>query len=137
MNETLFVAPALAATLSALAVWLLARTARALPPDIPNARSLHVQPVPRAGGYAIWAGFIPAALLFAPPFPVEWKVWLPGWAALTLVSAMDDVTRRPRGGGAVGGSVAGWSGPARDGRRVGTRVDGSDRAGDRVVGEPL
>jgi UDP-GlcNAc:undecaprenyl-phosphate GlcNAc-1-phosphate transferase len=92
MNETLFVAPALAATLSALAVWLLARTARALPPDIPNARSLHVQPVPRAGGYAIWAGFIPAALLFAPPFPVEWKVWLPGWAALTLVSAMDDVS---------------------------------------------
>ena len=92
MNETLFVAPALAATMSALAVWLLARTARALPPDIPNARSLHVQPVPRAGGYAIWAGFIPAALLFAPPFPVEWKVWLPGWAALTLVSAMDDVS---------------------------------------------
>src|SRR6476469_3980594 len=92
MNETLFVAPALAATLSALAVWLLARAARALPPDIPNARSLHVQPVPRAGGYAIWAGFIPAALLFAQPFPVEWKVWLPGWAALTLVSAMDDVS---------------------------------------------
>jgi UDP-N-acetylmuramyl pentapeptide phosphotransferase/UDP-N-acetylglucosamine-1-phosphate transferase len=72
MNQTLFAAPALAATVSALAVWLLARAASALPPDVPNARSLHVRPVPRAGGYAIWAGFIPAALLFAAPVPVDW-----------------------------------------------------------------
>ena len=91
MNAVLCAAPAVAATLSALAVWLLARRASALPPDVPNARSLHARPVPRAGGYAIWAGFIPAALLAALPSPVEWQVWLPGWAALVVVSAIDDV----------------------------------------------
>jgi UDP-N-acetylmuramyl pentapeptide phosphotransferase/UDP-N-acetylglucosamine-1-phosphate transferase len=91
MNAELFAAPAVAATLSALAVWLLLRAASALPPDVPNARSLHARPVPRAGGYAVWAGFVPAALLAAPRAPIEWPLWLPGWVALVIVSAIDDV----------------------------------------------
>ena len=90
MTDAVLAAPALAATLSAIAVWLLLRAAPALPPDVPNARSLHVEPVPRAGGYAVWIGFIPAALLFAPGAPGDWKAWLPGWAALAVVSAIDD-----------------------------------------------
>ena len=91
MSAVLVAAPAVAATLSALVVWVLSRAASGLPPDVPNARSLHVRPVPRAGGYAVWAGFVPAALVAAPPSPVEWRVWLPGWAALVIVSAIDDV----------------------------------------------
>lgn len=86
----LLAAAVLAAALSAAALWLLRRGSRALPPDIPNARSSHARPVPRAGGYAIWAGFVPVALLFSPAGPLDWKAWLPGWAALVAVSAVDD-----------------------------------------------
>jgi len=91
MSNAVLAAPALAASLSAIAVWLLLRAAPALPPDVPNARSLHVRPVPRAGGYAVWIGFIPAALIFPPGMPADWKTWMPGWAALAVVSAIDDV----------------------------------------------
>ena len=95
MNEALFAAPALAATVSAIALWLLQRAAHALPPDIPNVRSLHALPVPRAGGYAVWLGFLPAALVFEPPFPGGWTGWLPAWAAMAAVSAIDDVRAVP------------------------------------------
>jgi UDP-GlcNAc:undecaprenyl-phosphate GlcNAc-1-phosphate transferase len=91
MDDAVLAAPALAASLSGIAVWLLLHAGSALPPDIPNARSLHVGSVPRAGGYAVWLGFIPAALIFAPGMPADWKTWLPGWAALAVVSAIDDV----------------------------------------------
>ena len=91
MSDAVFAAPAVAAGLSAAAVWLLSRAAPALPADVPNARSLHVRPVPRAGGYAVWAGFVPAALLFGPGAPADWRMWLPGFAGLVVVSALDDV----------------------------------------------
>ena len=90
MNDGLLAAPALAATLSAAAIWMLRRAASALPADIPNSRSLHALPVPRAGGYAVWLGFLPAAVLFPPAYPGGWLGWLPAWAALAAVSAADD-----------------------------------------------
>jgi UDP-N-acetylmuramyl pentapeptide phosphotransferase/UDP-N-acetylglucosamine-1-phosphate transferase len=90
MNQAFFAAPALAATLSAIGVWLLRRASFALPPDIPNARSSHAQPVPRAGGYAVWLGFVPAAVLFDHGAAADWRGWLPSWAALAIVSAIDD-----------------------------------------------
>ena len=64
-----------------------------LPADAPNARSLHRVAVPRAGGWIIWAGFLPAALLWPPAFPGGLAGWLAGWAILVVVSALDD--RRP------------------------------------------
>ena len=91
MNQALFAAPALAVLLSAAVIGVLRRTARALPADIPNSRSLHGAPVPRAGGYALWAGFIPAALAFPPAYPAGLPGWLPGFAAVAIVSAWDDV----------------------------------------------
>ena len=91
MSDPLLIAPALAAVVSALAIIVLRRVSRALPADVPNARSLHARPVPRAGGYAIWLGWIPVAVAFAPPAPASWMLWLPGWAALAAVSARDDV----------------------------------------------
>src|SRR5512135_2127227 len=90
MRNAFVAAPALAAFIAAIAVAALRRFARVLPADMPNARSLHVEPVPRAGGYAIWAGFLPAALLFPLPFPGGIAGWMPAWFALFAVSAADD-----------------------------------------------
>ncbi len=91
MNLPLFVAPLLAALVSMACVWLLTRATPALPADIPNRRSLHSRPVPRAGGYALWSGFVPAALLSQPAFPGGVAGWLPAFLALACVSAFDDV----------------------------------------------
>jgi UDP-N-acetylmuramyl pentapeptide phosphotransferase/UDP-N-acetylglucosamine-1-phosphate transferase len=48
-------------------------------------------PVPRGGGYAVWAGFIPAALAFPPAYPGGLLGWLPAFAAVAIVSALDDL----------------------------------------------
>jgi UDP-N-acetylmuramyl pentapeptide phosphotransferase/UDP-N-acetylglucosamine-1-phosphate transferase len=90
MTDALVVAPLSAFALSAIGIALLRRVARTLPRDIPNARSLHAWAIPRAGGYAIWLGFLPAALAFAPPFPAAVVGWLPPFVALAVVSGWDD-----------------------------------------------
>lgn len=90
MADSIWEAAALAALLSAAALAGFARFAPSLPQDRPNARSLHGRAVPRAGGYAVWAGFLPAAVLFPPSFPGELAGWLPPWALLVAVSAWDD-----------------------------------------------
>jgi UDP-N-acetylmuramyl pentapeptide phosphotransferase/UDP-N-acetylglucosamine-1-phosphate transferase len=84
-------AVALALVLAAAGVLFLRSRAKSLPPDVPNARSLHAVPVPRAGGYAVWLGFLPAAILVPPAFPHGLAGWLPPWLALAAISARDDV----------------------------------------------
>jgi UDP-N-acetylmuramyl pentapeptide phosphotransferase/UDP-N-acetylglucosamine-1-phosphate transferase len=81
----------LALVLATIGVVVLRLRAASLPPDVPNARSLHAIPVPRAGGYAVWLGFLPVALLLPPAFPGGIAGWLPPWLALVVVSARDDV----------------------------------------------
>jgi UDP-GlcNAc:undecaprenyl-phosphate/decaprenyl-phosphate GlcNAc-1-phosphate transferase len=90
MAQDLIVAPLLAFMLAAAGVGLLRRAGGSLPQAVPNARSLHVRPIPRAGGYAIWLGFLPAALLYAPAFPGGVAGWLPPLVALIVVSGWDD-----------------------------------------------
>ncbi len=90
MSNAVVAGPALAAFAAGIVVVALRRFARVLPADVPNARSLHAEPVPRAGGYAIWAGFLPVALLFPLPFPGGIAGWMPAWFALFAVSAADD-----------------------------------------------
>ncbi|MDE2004535.1 MAG: glycosyl transferase, partial [Betaproteobacteria bacterium] len=107
MPNAVVVGSALATMVAAAAIAVLRRFAPLLPADVPNLRSLHVLPVPRAGGYAIWAGFLPAALLFPPPFPGGLAGWMPAWAALFAVSARDD-----RGGVGVGTRFAVHAGAA-------------------------
>jgi UDP-N-acetylmuramyl pentapeptide phosphotransferase/UDP-N-acetylglucosamine-1-phosphate transferase len=85
------IAAAWAFALSAAAIVLLHRARRGLPSDVPNARSLHERPVPRAGGYAIWIGFLPVALMLPPAFPGGLLGWVPPWLALAAVSGRDDV----------------------------------------------
>lgn len=85
------IAAAWAFALSAAAIVLLRRARAGLPSDVPNARSLHERPVPRGGGYAIWIGFLPVALVLPPAFPGGLLGWLPPWLALAAVSGRDDV----------------------------------------------
>jgi UDP-GlcNAc:undecaprenyl-phosphate GlcNAc-1-phosphate transferase len=79
----------LALALSGAAVLLLLRAGARLPHALPNARTLHERPVPRVGGIAIWAGFLPVAML-APPGLLETWVWVVPWLVLALVSLRDD-----------------------------------------------
>ena len=76
---------------SVLATWLLLRARVKLPQDAPNDRSLHHSPLPRGGGLAIWAGWLPVALWTYPPVAGGSMTWLVPWAALALVSLRDDV----------------------------------------------
>jgi UDP-GlcNAc:undecaprenyl-phosphate/decaprenyl-phosphate GlcNAc-1-phosphate transferase len=80
---------AVAAGLSALALGLLGRLRGHLPLDHPIDRSLHRFPVTRAGGLAIWAGFLPAALWVHAQISGS-AVWLAAWGAVTAVSIADD-----------------------------------------------
>lgn len=73
-------------------VAFLTRLAARLPQAAPNERSLHVRAVPRVGGYAIWAGFLPVALWLPPSFPGDGPYgWLVPWLAFAAVSARDDI----------------------------------------------
>jgi UDP-N-acetylmuramyl pentapeptide phosphotransferase/UDP-N-acetylglucosamine-1-phosphate transferase len=87
--------PALAATVSALlstaAVVALLRLRDRLPQAAVSARGLHGVPVPRVGGLAIWAGFVPAALSVAAPATLSPALWAAPWLLLFLVSLRDDV----------------------------------------------
>jgi len=76
---------------SACAIVVLARLTARLPQDAPNQRSMHIRSVPRAGGYAIWAGFLPVALWFPPAFPGTLAGWLLPWLLIACISAVDDI----------------------------------------------
>ena len=88
-----WVAPVLAAVIAAAVLALLSwgapRLRLRLPLDYPSDRSLHQRPVSRVGGIAIWAGFLPAALLSAGPIAGN-LAWLVPWAFVIAVSFADD-----------------------------------------------
>src|SRR6266496_1252616 len=83
------VAAGLAMALAAAAVFAMLRLAGSLPQAHPNARSMHERPVPRVGGLAIWAGFL-AVLPLIPAPPPGGTAWLVAWAAVAVVSMIDD-----------------------------------------------
>ena len=68
----------------------LQRWAAYLPKAHPTVRSLHERPVMRVGGLAIWAGFVPAALLSPPMAAIATPVWFAAWFAVAAVSLVDD-----------------------------------------------
>jgi UDP-N-acetylmuramyl pentapeptide phosphotransferase/UDP-N-acetylglucosamine-1-phosphate transferase len=90
-------AAAAGGVLAAIAVVLLLRAGPRLPHAAPNERSLHNRPVPRVGGLALWAGFLPVALLVGPDLPGGLAGWLPPWLALFAVSLVDDARGVPVG----------------------------------------
>jgi UDP-GlcNAc:undecaprenyl-phosphate/decaprenyl-phosphate GlcNAc-1-phosphate transferase len=80
-----------AAALAALATGLLLRLRRRLPVAERNARSLHEVPIPRVGGLAIWAGWLPVACFAPAPPAMAIGTWAVPWALLFAVSLRDDM----------------------------------------------
>jgi UDP-N-acetylmuramyl pentapeptide phosphotransferase/UDP-N-acetylglucosamine-1-phosphate transferase len=88
------VAVAAAFIVSGAVTLLLLRHAARLPVDRPNERSLHEHTIPRGGGLAIWAGFVPAAIALPPPVG-GWPWWLGALSAVAAVSFADDLRGVP------------------------------------------
>ena len=84
-------AVAAAALLATAAVVVLLRMRDRLPHAAVSARGLHGVPVPRVGGLAIWAGFMPVALVLAVPATLSPALWAISWLMLLAVSLRDDV----------------------------------------------
>jgi UDP-N-acetylmuramyl pentapeptide phosphotransferase/UDP-N-acetylglucosamine-1-phosphate transferase len=85
-------APALGAFIaSGLTIAMLLRARAGLPQDVPNERSLHAAPLPRGGGIAIWAGWLPVVLWASPGVGIPLVQWLVPFLLLALVSLRDDV----------------------------------------------
>jgi UDP-N-acetylmuramyl pentapeptide phosphotransferase/UDP-N-acetylglucosamine-1-phosphate transferase len=85
------VAMAAALIASELTIALLLRARAGLPQDVPNERSLHAAPLPRGGGIAIWAGWLPVVLWSSPAAGIPTAQWLIPFLLLALVSLRDDV----------------------------------------------
>ena len=81
---------AIAALVTTAVLGAMLRWAGRLPQATPGPRSLHVTPVPRVGGLALWAGVLPAVMVAAYVSPIEVVAWGPAWFVLTLVSLRDD-----------------------------------------------
>lgn len=87
------IALAIAALVSAAVLALVAARPDLAPSDRPNARSLHAAPVPRAGGWAVWAGFAAVAPWLPTPPGFSggaYATLLVALAALFAVSLVDD-----------------------------------------------
>ncbi len=46
--------------------------------------------MPRIGGLAVWAGFLPAAVIAPPSVPGRWPIWMAAWGMIAVVSLFDD-----------------------------------------------
>jgi UDP-N-acetylmuramyl pentapeptide phosphotransferase/UDP-N-acetylglucosamine-1-phosphate transferase len=88
-------AAAAAAFLSSIAVLVLLRVRDRLPQAAVSARGLHGAPVPRVGGLAVWAGFMPVALALGAQGAPSLEAWAVPWLMLFAVSLRDDVRSVP------------------------------------------
>ena len=88
--EALWTLAGVAAALSGSTLALLLRFAPGLPHDLPGPRSLHETPMLRVGGLAVWAGWLPIALVAPPAVPGPWPVWLLATGVVAGVSLIDD-----------------------------------------------
>ncbi|MEO8754449.1 MAG: hypothetical protein ABI624_17400 [Casimicrobiaceae bacterium] len=83
--------PAIAAILAALATAALLRWRAHLPVATRNARTLHTVPMPRVGGLALWAGFVPVALFAPESAALPLAAWGLPFLLLVGVSLADDM----------------------------------------------
>ena len=83
--------PVIAALLAASAIAALLRWRAHLPLATRNARSLHTAPIPRIGGVAIFAGFLPIACVAPATGALAIGVWGVPWLLLAGVSLRDDM----------------------------------------------
>lgn len=86
------VAPLVAFTIALGLIWWLIKGTSLRILDYPNARSLHIQAIPRTGGLGLISGVLASWLLLPPLLPLS--VWM-GVILLVLVSFADDVLSLP------------------------------------------
>jgi len=91
VNAAQSAALVIAAVLAAAATAALLRWRGHLPLAMRNARSLHTTPIPRIGGLAIWAGFLPIAFIASEDVALAIGVWGVPWLLLAGVSLRDDM----------------------------------------------
>jgi UDP-N-acetylmuramyl pentapeptide phosphotransferase/UDP-N-acetylglucosamine-1-phosphate transferase len=91
VNVALGGLPLAAGLLAAAAIAALLRWRVHLPLAVRNARSLHTVPIPRIGGVAIWAGFVPIACIAPASAMLAIGVWGVPWLLLAGVSLLDDI----------------------------------------------
>lgn len=82
---------AAAAVLAAAATAALLRWKARLPVAVRNERTLHTAPIPRVGGLALWAGFVPVALAVPATATMSAATWGIPFALLVAVSLRDDI----------------------------------------------
>jgi UDP-N-acetylmuramyl pentapeptide phosphotransferase/UDP-N-acetylglucosamine-1-phosphate transferase len=81
-----------------LVLWVVKRTALAqVLQDIPNERSLHSTPVPRAGGAGVLAGLVVAVALAHDSLTQPLWLALLGYLTLAVISWLDDRSGLPAG----------------------------------------
>src|SRR5687768_6749757 len=86
------VAPLVAFTIAFGLIWWLIKGTSLRILDYPNARSLHIQAIPRTGGLGLISGVLASWVLLPPLLPLS--VWM-GVILLVLVSFADDVLSLP------------------------------------------
>jgi UDP-N-acetylmuramyl pentapeptide phosphotransferase/UDP-N-acetylglucosamine-1-phosphate transferase len=91
VNVATAILPAIAALVAAAATAALLHWRRRLPLATRNARSLHTVPIPRVGGLAIWAGFLPVVAVAPTSTALALGVWGVPWLLLAGVSLLDDM----------------------------------------------
>lgn len=82
---------AAAAVLATAAAAALLRWKSRLPVAVRNERTLHTVPIPRVGGVALWAGFVPVALAVPATPAMAVSTWGVPFALLVAVSLRDDI----------------------------------------------
>jgi len=80
-----------AAVLAAAATAALLRWKAWLPMAVRNERTLHTAPIPRVGGLAVWAGFVPVALAAHSTPTMSAATWGIPLVLLAAVSLRDDM----------------------------------------------
>ena len=92
LSLTIWLVPPIAFSICWLVLALLMQRAAHLPIDHPNARSLHVTPMPRVGGIGVIVGVLVAAMLIQPS--ALWPIML-GALLLAVISLLDDYKNLP------------------------------------------
>ncbi|MFO1316017.1 MAG: glycosyl transferase [Burkholderiales bacterium] len=114
---------AAAAVLAAAATAALMRWKSRLPLAVRNERTLHTAPIPRVGGLAVWAGFVPVALAAHASPTMTIATWGVPLALLVAVSLRDDMRAVPIAPRlAVHAAAALWFAAAALGASVATAV---------------
>ena len=90
MQDMVFFSPLASAVVTAVLITWMLKAKDRVPLDVPNERSLHVQPLPRSGGIAMMSGIFAGFAILQTPLVVVLSAGL-----LVVVSHIDDLHALP------------------------------------------